>query len=126
MVQTFEIPGRMDGLNEYTAACRTHRQVGGKLKRKNQDMAERAIRASRLVPMRRRVDVELVWVEPNMRRDKDNIRFAVKFILDALVACGVLADDGWPEIGTISDRYAVNKKNPRIIVTLDDGADEAR
>jgi len=92
MIQTFEIPGRMDGLNEYTAACRTHRQVGGKLKRKNQAMAERAIRAARLAPMRRRVDVELVWIEPNMRRDKDNIRFAAKFVLDALVATGVLAD----------------------------------
>lgn len=111
----------MDGLNEYTAACRTHRQVGGKLKRKNQAMAERAIRAARLAPMRRRVDVELVWIEPNMRRDKDNIRFAAKFVLDALVATGVLADDGWAEVGNITDRYAVNRKNPRIVVTLDDG-----
>lgn len=126
MIQEFEIPGRLDGLNEYTAACRTSSVVGCNVKRKNQDVVCRAIRAARLRHMRTPVDIYITWIEgvkPGVRsfrpRDKDNIAFAKKFVLDALVEEGVIKDDGFRCIGSLSDKFLLNRNHPLIIVRLE-------
>ena len=65
------------------------------------------------------VFMEFLWVEPNKRRDKDNISsFGRKVIQDALVQCGVLKDDGWRHVVGFSDRFEVDKENPRIEVKI--------
>lgn len=74
--------------------------------------------AARLKPMIEPVDIRFHWIEPNMKRDKDNIRFAAKFILDALVKMGILKNDGWKSINNLYDKFSVNSNNPRIVVTL--------
>ena len=73
--QSFTIRGRLAGLNEYTAACRRNRYSGAKLKREQQEIALAAIEAADMVKVRRKVDVSFTWVEPNMRRDHDNVAF---------------------------------------------------
>lgn len=122
MRQTFEIPGRLPGLNEYTAACRHNARHGNKVKQEATEACERAIRASGVAPFRGKVDVHITWVEKDMRRDKDNVRFAAKFVLDALVSQGVIHDDGWKWVGRISDDYMVNKSEPRVVVTVETAA----
>ncbi|WP_230197975.1 RusA family crossover junction endodeoxyribonuclease [Megasphaera massiliensis] len=62
--------------------------------------------------------IKFHWVEKNKRRDKDNIAFAKKFILDALQEMGILQNDGWSEILGFSDTFDVDKDNPRIEVSL--------
>ncbi|MFG6325582.1 MAG: RusA family crossover junction endodeoxyribonuclease [Lachnospiraceae bacterium] len=65
------------------------------------------------------VFMEYTWIEPNKRRDKDNISsFGRKVIQDALVSAGVLKDDGWRYVVGFSDRFEVDKKNPRIEVLI--------
>lgn len=65
------------------------------------------------------VFMEYLWVEPDKRRDKDNISsFGRKVIQDALVKTGVLKNDGWKQIAGFSDRFEVDKKNPRIKVKI--------
>lgn len=120
MIQSFEIPGRLDGLNEYTAACRRDKHAGGKMKRHNQTIVEWAIKASRLKAMRTPIKARFVWIEPNAKRDKDNVAFAKKFILDALVEMGIIASDGWKHIDGFTDEFLVNRSNPRIIVYLEE------
>lgn len=92
MRQSFEVPWKLSGLNEYTRACRANRYKGAAMKRTNQDIAALSIRAARLKPYDGPVRVSITWVEPNMRRDPDNIRFAAKFVLDALVEEGGAAE----------------------------------
>ena len=54
-------------------------------------------------------------VEPSRRRDKDNISsFGRKAIQDTLVQCGVLKDDGWKHVVGFSDRFEVDRENPRM------------
>lgn len=120
MRQSFEIPGKLSGLNEYTSACRANRYKGAAMKRTNQDIAALSIRAARLKPYDGPVRVSITWVEPNMRRDPDNIRFAAKFVLDALVQEGVIPNDTQRYVHGISDRFLVNKSNPRIIVEMEE------
>lgn len=117
MIQAFEIPGRLPGANEYIGECRKNARAGGKLKK---EATERVVVAARhLVPMQKGVQVSITWIESNMRRDRDNIRFGAKFVLDGLVQAGIIENDGWTWIEGISDTYRVNKTNPRVIVELE-------
>lgn len=118
-MREFIIPGRFVGLNEYTSACRTSYRVGAKLKKEQQLIALRAIEAADLRPIRCKVDISFIWIEPNMRRDHDNVAFAKKFILDALVEAGVLENDDSRHVGNFADYFMVNKNYPRVEVRLE-------
>lgn len=119
MKQTFEIPGRLPGQNEYDKANRSSPYIGAKLKRDTQDLIGWAIKGSKIEPMHGEVNIHVTYIEPNTRRDKDNIHCSIKFILDALVEQKILVDDSWTYIGTLSYSYKVNKSNPRVIVELE-------
>lgn len=59
------------------------------------------------------------WVEPNKRRDPDNVAAGGrKFCLDALQQCGVLPNDGWKQILSFADTFEVNAANPGVMVVL--------
>ena len=90
------IPGLLPGLNEYIDA---ERAVKGKYKaaamKKQAEnvigyMVKTQLRGVRFV---RPVIIHYRWIEPNRRRDKDNVAFAKKFIQDSLVHAGVLVND---------------------------------
>ena len=65
-----------------------------------------------------RIDVNIKWISPNRRKDKDNIMAGTKFILDGLVRGGTIANDGWKQIGAINHDWGIDKDNPRIEVTV--------
>ncbi len=114
------IPGRLDCLNDYIAAERTNRHKGAKMKADNGIIAAVAIRqCMRGVRIEKTVFMEYTWVEPSRRRDKDNVSsFGRKVIQDALVRAGVLKGDGWKYVAGFSDRFEVDKDNPRIEIKI--------
>lgn len=119
MIQRFTIHDRLPGMNEYTAQQRNNKYGGAYMKKYAQKSVEAEIRAAKLKHIERPVYIQYTFYEPNKRRDKDNIAgFAHKVIQDALVACRVLDDDGWNNISGFSDDFHVDKKEPRIEVTL--------
>lgn len=118
MTQKFTIPGKLDGLNQYTQANRTNLYKGAKLKRDNEQVVMEAALYQRIKPINNPVFIKFFWYEPNTRRDKDNIASAKKFILDGLVKVSILPDDGWKYIKGFSDDFDVDKKNPRIEIEI--------
>ena len=115
----FVIPGRLPGLNEYTASQRGNRYKGASMKKEWQRVVCWSIRAAKLKPIKNPVRLVYTFYEPDRRRDMDNISgFAHKVIQDALVATGILQGDGWKHITGYTDIFAVDKKNPRIEVEL--------
>lgn len=114
------IPGTLPNLNDYIAAERANRHKGANMKRDNGNIVAVAIRQClRCVRIENPVYMEYTWYEPNKRRDKDNVSsFGRKVIQDALVQCGVLKNDGWKEVVGFSDRFEVDKDNPRIEVLI--------
>lgn len=114
------IPSRLDCLNDYIAAERTNRHKGAKMKADNGNIVAVAIRQQLMgVRIEKPVEMNYAWYEPNKRRDKDNISsFGRKVIQDALVQCGVLQDDGWKYVVGFSDRFEVDKNNPRIEILI--------
>jgi len=114
------IPSRLDCLNDYIAAERTNRHKGAKMKADNGNIVVVAIRQClRDVRINKPVFMEYIWVEPNKRRDLDNISsFGRKVIQDSLVQCGVLKGDGWKYVVGFSDRFDVDRDNPRIEILI--------
>ena len=114
----FTIPGRLPGLNEMTNANRANMYQGASLKKNAEKSIMAALMYQKLTPIHEPVYLRFNWVEPNKKRDKDNIASGRKFVLDALVKAGVLENDGWKHIIGFSDRFSVDKNNPRIEVEL--------
>ena len=86
-----EIPLRLPSLNDYVRACRSNAYVGAKMKKKVEQEISGYI--EELPRFDRPVRISFRWTENNKRRDFDNIAFAKKFVLDALVKYGKLKDD---------------------------------
>ena len=103
MTSGISIHGRLPGLNDIINAARTNRYGAARQKRETEAM----IRAQ--LPRGLRIEGKqawrFVWIEPNERRDPDNIAAGVKFIFDALQAHGVIERDGWKQVGSISHGY---------------------
>ena len=118
----FTIPGGLTDLNDYINKERSHRMQAAKLKKSQTDMV--ALCAMNL-PIFDTIFLEIDYYLPNKRKDKDNIAFAKKFILDGLVEAGKIKGDGWkhiiehPVLGTSwIERFKIDKDNPRIEVKV--------
>lgn len=122
MKYQFTIPGRLDGLNEYTKANRTSKYKAAKQKHDNQEWVKLCIRNKlRGVKIVKPVTLHYVWWEKDRRRDLDNISgYGHKVIQDALVACGVLKDDGQKYIVGMTDTFKVDKHYPHIEVEIEE------
>lgn len=117
------IPGILPGLNEYIDAERSHKgkYKAASMKKQAQNVIGYMIKTQlRGVRFTRPVVIHYLWIEPSRRRDKDNIAFAKKFIQDSLVEAGVLKNDGWANIEHFTDDFAVDSKNPRVEVTIEE------
>ena len=114
------IYGRLDNLNDYTKACRTDPRVGNRMKKKNEEIISGYIMQQlRGIRFDGRVYLHFTWIEPNRNRDLDNVCFAKKFILDALVSNGIIETDGWRGVSGFTDEFGVDADNPRIEVTIE-------
>lgn len=115
------IKGRLPGLNDYIAAERKHRQAGAKVKRDAEEIVIWSARASLRGKIPTPTIMHYAWVEPNRKRDKDNVSsYGRKVIQDALVKAGYLPGDGWSDIEGFTDEFFVDSKNPRIEVTFEE------
>lgn len=116
------IDGRLAGLNEYTASCRTVKGKyfkGNSVKHREQERVCEAIRAQiKGITFDNPVHVDFRWYEENKKRDMDNIAFAKKFIFDALVEEGVIQTDSWRGVVGFKDYFLVDKEHPRVVVTI--------
>lgn len=112
----FILEGRLPGLNEYIAAMNKSRWAGADMKRKWTNKVRDAAIEAHEPKHSGRVIVKVRWVEKNRRRDKDNIRFGMKFVLDGLVKAGVIPNDSWDYVEKPDDEYAVDPDFPRVEV----------
>lgn len=113
----FTIPGRLPGLNDMTDAARENKYASAQMKKEYTELVAWCAKSARL-PRFDQVDMVITWYEPNTRRDKDNIMAGQKFILDGLVQAGVIANDGWKQVGKITHDCQVDRENPRVEVEL--------
>ena len=118
--KTLVIDGRLPNLNDYTKANRTSPIVGNKMKQDQEDYISGFILEQlRGVRFEGKVFLHFRWIEANRNRDLDNICFAKKFILDALVKNGIIKTDGWRGVYGFTDEFDVEPFNPRVEVLIE-------
>ena len=116
---TLVIEGQLPNLNEYTRACRNNKYAGARMKATSERIITTYIQQQlKGVAFKNTVELSFRWYEPNKKRDLDNICFAKKFILDALVSNGIIIADGWKGVIGFTDNFYVDKENPRIEVDI--------
>lgn len=114
----FTIPFRLPGLNEYINLNRGSRYGGNKLKQDIENHICLCIRSAGLKPTGKPVTLHFTWYEETMRRDKDNVAFAKKFILDALQKAGVLPQDGNRYVSGFYDEF-IYHSGQKVVVELE-------
>lgn len=98
-----EIPMKLPSLNEYVNACRTKYIVGSRMKAKVEKDITPFI--NKLPKFEKKIRIKFIWVEANDRRDLDNICFAKKFILDAMVKAGKIPNDNRKYVDGFIDEF---------------------
>ena len=112
-----EIPLKLPSCNDYIKACRSNPHVGAKMK--FQTEAQISAYLLPLPRFKRPVKIGFHWVEANARRDLDNICFAKKFILDAMVKCGKLKDDNRKCVTAFVDTFSYGDET-KVILTIEE------
>ncbi|MBS5682311.1 MAG: RusA family crossover junction endodeoxyribonuclease [Clostridium sp.] len=116
----FEINKRLMGLNEYTKYNRTNKYAGAGAKKKEQQYIINCIKQQLgNIKIDKPLIGHFIWIEENKRRDLDNICFAKKFILDALVQAGVLQDDNRKIVTNFTDSFEYSNSS-KVIVELEE------
>ncbi len=115
--EVFIIKGDLPDLNNYTKANRGNKYAGNKLKQDATNIVCLYAK-SQLRGKYERMSLSITYYCKNKRKDKDNIAFAKKFILDGLIKAGVIPDDGWGQIEGWTESFEVDKDDPRIRVEL--------
>lgn len=104
---------KLPSLNEYINVCRTNRYKAAKYKA---DIEQQI--AGFLIKMptyEHPIKIHFHWIEGNKKRDLDNVCFAKKFILDAMVKAGKLENDNRKHVVAFTDTFYYGKETKVII-----------
>ncbi len=112
------INGNLTSLNEYINIERTNRYQAANIKKKNTEYVYWTAKESNIQKIKERVGIIIIWNSKNRNKDKDNISFAKKFILDGLVEAGILDDDKYDNIIFFQDYFNIIHTTPYIEVYL--------
>ena len=121
---TIFIPGRMPGFNDLINMAKSGRgKFNAYGRTKNQWTAYIAgiVKECNLDPIEKAV-VRVRCLEPNRRRDQDNVTSgAKKLCFDGLVKAGLFKDDGWRHIELGKDSVDIDKFSPGVEIIIDKG-----
>jgi len=107
------IPLKLPSLNDYTKMCRADGRYANKIKQNLEQQI--GLYLIQLPRFENPVKIHFIWVESNKRRDLDNICFAKKFILDAMVKYGKLKDDNRKCVIGFTDSFKYEDRNKVIL-----------
>lgn len=121
MVYFFTLQGRLPGLNEIVNASRRNRFVGAKQKKVVTERCAYDMYCMKVPKFLNPVVINFKWIEPNAKRDRDNVQSGAKFILDAMQIVGVIKNDSRKHVKDVKhDTSEIDKLNPRIEITISD------
>ena len=98
------IPLKLPSLNDYVRVCRTNKYQAASFKKNIEEQIGWFIVG--LPKFEKPIRIRFLWVEGNKKRDYDNVAFAKKFILDALVKYKKLPDDNRKYVVGYDDDFA--------------------
>lgn len=113
---SFEIPFRLPSLNEYVDTCRTNRYQGARGKKDTEHAIMWVLPKCKIDCQ---VLFEFIWYEQKKNRDKDNVAFAKKYILDAMQKSGMLPNDNNKYVMGFQDSFVYGEGDKvKVIVKM--------
>ncbi len=113
------IDREMCDLNTFIKALNAHYHAGNNIKQQETDYVYLMALKQKIKPITQYpVVVNFEWYCANERKDIDNVAFAKKFILDGLVRAGVLVNDSRRYVIGFTDRFLIDKEQPRVEITI--------
>lgn len=116
------IEGKFPSFNEYINACRKNRYGGGNFKARWDDIC--ALQMVKMPVINCPVFIRFTWYEATRKRDKDNVAFAKKFILDAMQKIGKLPNDNNRYISGFEDRFVYRRGQGCLVEVFKAGAEK--
>ena len=119
-MKTLTIYGQLTDFNKHEKAARGHWRTAAKIKKAetNRVAKECLLIENKHEELKYPIDLNFYWYCKDKKIDKDNLAFAKKYILDGMVAAGVIPNDTWEYIGDFSDIFLIDKLNPRIVIQI--------
>ena len=123
---TCEIDMKLPSLNEYINICRTNPFKASKFKKGLEE--DIGVFIASLPRFEHPIRIHFHWVEGSKRRDLDNVCYAKKHILDAMVKAGKLKDDNRKCVTGFIDTFEYGKETKVIleIEEVEDGEKTSR
>jgi hypothetical protein len=59
-----------------------------------------------------------LWVCKDERHDPDNVMSGMKYVLDGMVAAGLVAGDAWRNIIKLENSFWIDKKSPGVQIDV--------
>jgi len=119
MTEKLIIPGELPGLNEIISISKEHwAKYAEEKHNRTEEIAYLA--KSQIKGKYQKVDLVFTWFCKNKKRDKDNIIAGQKFVLDGLVAAGIIENDGWKQVGNIFHYFKIDRENPRVEILIEE------
>lgn len=117
------ITGRLPGMNEIIGINRWNRYAGAQKKRDVQkQIAFELMSQTKGKRYEGKVNMVVDFYEPNMKRDEDNVKSGMKFILDAMQDIGLIKSDSRKYVHSV-ERVMTDRDDPRIEITIQSDAD---
>lgn len=117
-MQRLVLLGVFPGLNNIIETAKKHWSGYSAEKKKLTTSVAIMAKVAKLKPVTGKCMVRCLWFEKDKRRDPDNIRVGIKYILDGLVEAGILPTDGWKCITGLEDRFHIDNQRPRVEVEI--------
>ncbi len=109
----FLIDLKLPSLNDYINVCRTNKYKAAKYKSDFENNI--MLFLLRMPKYTDPIKIHFHWIERTRRRDLDNIAFAKKFILDAMVKAGKIKNDNTRYVKAFSDTFEYGNKTQVMI-----------
>ncbi len=118
-MQTLIIKGELTDLNTYINAERSNKHWAATIKKDETQRVYWNIKEQHIDKVAYPIDeLQINWFVRNNKKDADNITFAKKYILDALVLAKIIPTDGRQFINNFKDNVITDANYPRIEVTF--------
>lgn len=103
--------------------CRGNKYQSNKLKNDIEQELQWYILKSKINAVRPEIYMTFIWIDENKRRDKDNVCFAKKFILDSLQKSKIIPNDNNKYIKGFRDLFYYRDYSTVIVLICDNYTD---
>lgn len=103
-------------LNEMMRTARGNKFASAAQKKKYTDLVAVEMMVQTELPHFEAISLDITWIETKKKRDPDNVFSAVKFLMDGIVAAGIIDDDDRDHVASIINRIAVSDSRGVVVL----------